>query len=883
MSRSKCRPYIKKGLVFLLPFFILFFAACSDDQGSATIGEFTLEADPETLPADGRSQANIEAELKLGNGDEVPDDTPVRFKIISGGGKITEYARTVEGFAIATLTSSRTPGTAIIEAESRGRKATIRVTFKDDVPAYIEIAEEYPFPTPVDIVGTGGKATSRIVLNVLDVHGEPVPDGYRIDFEILEGPDGGEILEPTSATTTTVEGDADEPDGLVSTIFRSGIKPGPVKIKASYRDNPNVFTIIDRIAVNAGPPVGEEFGLSADYRNISGLRTAHLRNSITANAADVYGNAVPDGTAIAFRTYNTGGFISSFENIQEGFTGTTADGQEGFTGTTADGMVTAWLHSPGTYLPPINGFVSVTAEAEGGPSTHVTSIAVDPQDSKIVFVGTSGGGVYKSRDAGSTWENVSRTTSSLNPGQNFIDPYVNDIWINPDNPDMIYAATGYAGRGNIYRSLDGGLTWNSNNSAEWNGLLTHHENASLFGSAVLTVMCDEGSDYVWAGTQDKGAFFSSNGRTFTQGDGLGQAKTVRDISKASGTGNSATLYAGTREGVYKTTNGGSTWTKVTDFTGDNITAVIVHPDDDKTIFAGTQERGVWYSTNGGNSWIRTSINDPDLKIKDLQVYHNVTQQAYYLYAIDYYEGAHRANATGNVYVVALNAGSNYRPIGSWRAVSRSLPEREDWTYITDDEPPIDTTLFAQHAMAVDLPRASRSLYIGGQGISLHKATSGLSDGDPVWVRSQNGLSNLIMARMPVLFTGESHMEVDIVSEETIGVRFDEVTQEEVTQQRVTFEVYIQDRNGNPPIAGSTFEVVQEVADGDDIVWRDIEYGDVYRHSGTWFDLTDPNADNPFVIDVIMSEGDKMIFTFTPTCDDSVPGCSGQERELTYFY
>ena len=825
-----------------------------------------MSAEPEILPADGRSQANITAELSSADGDDVPDNTSVRFKIISGGGKITERGRTVDGVAMATLTSSRTPGTTRIEAESRGRKATIRVTFKDDGPAYIEIAEGFPSPTPVDIVGTGGKATSRIVLNVLDVHGEPVPDGYRIDFEILEGPDGGEILEPTSATTTT-EGGPDDPDGLVSTIFRSGIKPGPVKIKASYHGNPNVFTIIDRIAVNAGPPVGEEFGLSADYRNIAGLRTAHLRNRITANAADVYGNAVPDGTAIAFRTYNTGGFISSFENIQEGFTGTTADG-----------MVTAWLHSPGTYLPPINGFVSVTAEAEGGSSTHVTSIAVDPQDPKIMFVGTSGGGVYKSRNAGSTWENVSRTPSPLNPGQNFIDPYVNDISINPDNSDTIYAATGYGGRGNIYRSLDGGLTWNSNNSAEWNGLLTHHENASLFGTAALTVFCDEGSDYVWVGTQDKGAFFSSNGQTFNQSDGLGQGKTVRDISKASGTGSSATLYAGTREGVFKTTNGGAQWTKVTDFTGDNITAVAVHPDDDKTIFAGTQERGVWYSTNGGNSWIRKSINDPDMEIKDLQIYHNRSGNAYYLYAITYYAGAHIANATGNVYVVALNAGSNYRPIEAWREVSRSLPEREDWVYFTDDEPPIDTTLFAQHAMAVDMPDSSRNLFIGGQGISLHKASNGLNEGDPLWAKSQNGLSNLIMARMPVLFTGVVAMDFK-KAEKTVNRDEEEI----VISCDFEFELYIEDRHGNPPIEGSTFTVEWEDETNDRTVTvLDIEYPDTYSYPGTWPDTSNPDTDNPISFAIPAGPGDEITINFEPECGDEAPGCSGSSEERVYY-
>ncbi|GAH80642.1 unnamed protein product, partial [marine sediment metagenome] len=162
-----------------------------------------------------------------------------------------------------------------------------------------------------------------------------------------------------------------------------------------------------------------------------------------------------------------------------------------------------------SYTPtPAQGFLSVTAEAvNGGRTTHVTSLAVTPSpDNHIIYAGTDGGGVYKSTDFGTTWENISR--SSTIPGQNWIDPYVNDIVVDPDDANTVYAATGYLGSGNVYRSVDGGLNWNSDNVEEWNGIVSTN-------AAALTVLCDDGgSDYVWIGTESLGPLYAPDGENF---------------------------------------------------------------------------------------------------------------------------------------------------------------------------------------------------------------------------------------------------------------------------------------------------------------------------------------------------------------------------------
>ena len=105
--------------------------------------------------------------------------------------------------------------------------------------------------------------------------------------------------------------------------------------------------------------MGEEFGIFANYLNISGLWIANLEDTITVNVNDANGNSVPDGTAVAFKTYNTGGAA--------------VPGSD----TTEEGLASNTLRSVGTYTA-AQGFLTVTAETNnGGRTTHVACGAKD--------------------------------------------------------------------------------------------------------------------------------------------------------------------------------------------------------------------------------------------------------------------------------------------------------------------------------------------------------------------------------------------------------------------------------------------------------------------------------------------------------------------------
>ena len=340
-----------------------------------------------------------------------------------------------------------------------------------------------------------GYSSVAITATLTDSLGAPVEQGTSVVFSTTLG-----SFSNGSTSMTVITPDT---SGAVTISLMSGRTPGSAQVTVSGSGVTQRIYIKFTHAGNTGVPVGEEFALYADYYNISGLWVANLEDKVMASVGDVYGNAVQDSTLVNFKTYNTGGFFTPDSSA------------------TLNGFVTSSLFSTAGPVP-MQGFVSTTAETEGGPTTRVTSIEVTPvPDNHIIYAGTDGGGVYKSTDSGTTWETISR--SSLNPrrGENWIDPYIKGhsaICVDPDDHNAIYAGTGYLGKGNVFRSLDGGMNWNSNNVEEWNGLYNTN-------TAVLTVLCD-GDDkpatdypYVWIGTEGKGILYSTDGESFQPSGG----------------------------------------------------------------------------------------------------------------------------------------------------------------------------------------------------------------------------------------------------------------------------------------------------------------------------------------------------------------------------
>lgn len=877
-----------------------------------TAGSINVTVIPVSPPflANSESRAKVTAILKDESGRPV-EGVNVQFKtrftpshVTLGSMESEVETSNSQGVAETYFRAGKEGGTAEIIAEWEQNGQTISGSASlviPDPPAFLNVLQGYPDPTAIDIKGTGGQSTSQIIFEVKDSKGDPVADGYRIDFSILAGPNGGEILSPPFSVTSD--------GGKVSTVLRSGFKSGPISIKAQYHNDSNVSTSTSQIAIKSGQPVGEEFGISAEKPNIAGLGITGVTDQITISAADIYGNAIPDQTAISFKTYNMGGvFVPGSAPTTDGFATST------FT-TTASPV-------------PEDGIVPVTAEAvNGGRTTHITSLAVVPQTEhdQIVYAGTDGGGVYKSLDSGATWFSISR--SSTNKGQNWIAPYVNDIAVDPENYNLVYAATGYLGAGRIYRSFDGGLNWVSSRKLErFMGVLG-------MDRAILCVLCDDNGDGVWAGTDGGGLWYAADGLKVYPGmagtiftkitnTALPEGAQVNDIIKVE---KKPVLYAATSSGVYMSSNNGHNWQKAGYFPGESVNVLALHPsstgEGSDVLYAGTEDAGVWVSYDSGQSWenyknglgsglsasvpvakkdntgsgtmsnvtvyedclsenwevrcvsatdtgasfsvtgsISGRYNDYDISgggaytitdvlsftiekgirpfetgdtftfsttrdegktIEDILVdeTHN------WIYAITYFWGALEPHAVGNVYSHKLEPNGYMADPSYWKeANSQALPQYD---------PPDDTTLFAQHAMAFSKDGAGRTtgLFLGGEGINHYKATDGLASGEPEWQKSTEGLTNLIMARMPIILSGAPIFCAGKSTDDATGI--------------TTYEIYLEDVNGNTPPEGRV--ILKDISqDENKQTVYTYTFSGFFTDSGHFFDLNDISTDWPII-------------------------------------
>ncbi len=155
----------------------------------------------------------------------------------------------------------------------------------------------------------------------------------------------------------------------------------------------------------------------------------------------------------------------------------------------------------GTTWLPLNDFLANIA---------VTSMAFDPSNPSIIYAGTGegffnadgvrGAGIFKTTDAGAHWTRLPATASN----SNFF--FVNDIVVSPANAQHVYAAT----RTGVWRSLDGGTTWNQ-------AIVSNVANGAN-GAMDLVIRTDKSTDYIFAavGTFSRSHIFRN---TDAGGDG----------------------------------------------------------------------------------------------------------------------------------------------------------------------------------------------------------------------------------------------------------------------------------------------------------------------------------------------------------------------------
>ncbi len=241
--------------------------------------------------------------------------------------------------------------------------------------------------------------------------------------------------------------------------------------------------------------------------------------------------------------------------------------------------------------------VTFQATNVGMETSVISKIIIHPDNNQIILAATAGG-VYRSVDAGATW--------SRNINGNF-----KDMVFKPGDPDIVYAASG----GNFYKSIDNGISFTQVS----NGLPSGSRGAigvSAASPEVVYFLITNSESF-------KGIYRSvDSGETFTtrstspnimswgcNGGSGGQAWYDLDISVDPT--NADVIHAG---GVncFKSSDGGSTWQINSHWWGDcgvpSVHAdlhVLEYNPINNRLYAGN-DGGVYWTSNGGTSWTEIS-------------------------------------------------------------------------------------------------------------------------------------------------------------------------------------------------------------------------------------------------------------------------------------
>jgi photosystem II stability/assembly factor-like uncharacterized protein len=253
-------------------------------------------------------------------------------------------------------------------------------------------------------------------------------------------------------------------------------------------------------------------------------------------------------------------------------------------------------------------------------SGRIADIAVHPKHENTWYVAVGSGGVWKTQNAGITWDPIFDNQSTYSTGCITIDEY---------NPSTIWLGTGenvggrHVGFGDgIYKSMDGGKRWKNmglKNSEHISKILVHPDDSDVVYVAVQGPLWSKGGDRGFYMTTD-------GGETWTKTLGDEEWTGVTDIMMDPR--NPDVMYAATwqrhrtvaaylgggpNSGIHRSEDGGKTWRKLSSgLPRSNMGKIglAMSPQNPDVVYAAITldlaKGGIFRSTNQGASWTKMS-------------------------------------------------------------------------------------------------------------------------------------------------------------------------------------------------------------------------------------------------------------------------------------
>ncbi|MCJ7581766.1 MAG: hypothetical protein MUP98_14690 [Candidatus Aminicenantes bacterium] len=370
----------------------------------------------------------------------------------------------------------------------------------------------------------------------------------------------------------------------------------------------------------------------------------------------------------------------------------------------------------GSFWSPEKGCAALLKSADGGGTWTVKTfscsysgsclcIAVDPSNPEVVYAGAwfyflTGGApyynFYKSADGGDSWQPILGGTAPQT------------IAIDPTNPARLYAGMG----GGIYRSSDSGQTWSRNNG-EASALKLAIDPANpdiLYGGAGEAVYKSFNGGLDWTKSSgglggsctsitidSAGLLFGSTAGVFRSADGGGtwsksdlrmSATKIPSFAVSPSAPNIIYAAADVPSGngsLMKSTDGGVSWKKfpLNIYYQPRSGKVVVHPSDANVVWV--RDRDLWRSTDGGETWLGLPARDRMDDLADVAV---------------------SSNYPSHLFVCGTNY--TYQGYSPYMTFERSVDGGTSWAQY-----PITTAISHSSSLAFD-PNDENVIYVGGE-------------------------------------------------------------------------------------------------------------------------------------------------------------------------